>query len=149
MTQARTGFPTAPGTRLRLADRFGAAGSLMCAVHCALWPLLIAAVPTLGLSLAGEASFERGFTVFATLLAVATLAWGYRRHRTHAALLLLVPGLAAVWFGAFGPLGHQGAAHSIVMAFGGLLVGAAHLLNIRLAARAHADGCDHHHHHHH
>src|SRR3546814_2509913 len=31
-------------------DRFGATGSLICAVHCALLPLVLAAIPSLGLS---------------------------------------------------------------------------------------------------
>ena len=33
-----------------LLDRFGATGSMICAVHCALTPLLLAAIPSLGLS---------------------------------------------------------------------------------------------------
>lgn len=132
--------------RLRLADRLGAAGSLVCAVHCALLPLVIAALPTLGLGLAGEASFEQGFTVFATVLALATLVSGYRRHRLLGALMFLVPGVLAIWFGAFGPLGHDGATHSVLMAIGGTLVGAAHLLNIRLAhGHMHDATCGHRH----
>jgi hypothetical protein len=132
--------------RLRLADRVGAAGSLVCAVHCALLPLLIAALPTLGLGLAGEANFERGFTVFATALALATLVSGYRRHRLLGALMFLVPGVLAIWFGAFGPLGHEGSTHSVLMAIGGTLVGAAHLLNIRLAhGHLHGATCNHRH----
>lgn len=133
-------------SRLRLADRFGASASLMCAVHCALLPLAIAAVPTLGLTLAGEASFERAFTVFATVLAGATLVAGYRRHRTLGALMFLVPGVLAIWFGAFGPMGHDNVTHAVVMAVGGTLIAAAHLLNIRLAhGHMHDAACGHHH----
>ena len=33
----------------RLADRFGATASFLCAVHCALLPLVIAALPAIGL----------------------------------------------------------------------------------------------------
>lgn len=132
--------------RLRLADRIGAAGSLVCAVHCALLPLVIAALPTLGLGLAGEASFEQGFTVFATVLALATLVSGYRRHRLLGALMFLVPGVLAIWFGAFGPLGHEGSTHTVLMAIGGTLIGAAHLLNIRLAhGHLHGAACSHRH----
>ena len=144
-TQVHAGPGTASrGGRLRLADRLGASASLVCALHCALLPLAIAAVPTLGLSLAGEIGFERGFTVFATVLAAATLVSGYRRHRTLGALMFLVPGVLAIWFGAFGPLGHDDVVHAVVMAVGGTLVAAAHLLNIRLAhGHMHDAGCGH------
>jgi len=33
-----------------LLDRFGATGSMLCAVHCAVIPVLLAAAPSLGLS---------------------------------------------------------------------------------------------------
>lgn len=146
----------APSTRARkplpgrragpIADRIGAAGSLLCALHCAVLPVVIALVPTLGLGLAGQADFERGFTVFATVFALATLVAGYRRHRTFGALMFLVPGVLAIWFGAFGPMGHDGAAHSVVMAVGGTLIAAAHLLNIRLAhGHVHDATCSHRH----
>lgn len=130
--------------RRRLADRLGASASLLCALHCALLPIAVAAVPALGLGLLGGVGFERGFTLFATVLAVATLVSGYRRHRTLGALMFLVPGVLALWFGAFGPLGHEGVVHAVVMTVGGTLVAAAHLLNIRLAhGHMHDAGCGH------
>src|SRR5690606_56455 len=131
-------------SRLRLADRLGASASLVCALHCALLPLVIAAVPTLGLGLAGEIGFERGLPAFAAALAGATLVAGCRRHRTLGALMFLVPGVLAIWFGAYGPLGHDDVVHAVVMAVGGTLVAAAHLLNIRLAhGHIHDAGCGH------
>ena len=42
-----------------LLDRFGATGSMICAVHCALTPLLLAAIPSLGLSTWLGDGFER------------------------------------------------------------------------------------------
>ena len=33
-----------------LLDRLGATGSLLCAIHCALLPLLIAALPSIGVA---------------------------------------------------------------------------------------------------
>jgi hypothetical protein len=116
-----------------LLDRLGATGSLLCAIHCALLPLLIALLPSLGIAMWLGEGFEQGFVVFATLLGVFTLAWGYRRHRAVRALWLLLPGLAALWIGvAYAPLHHTLVAHAIVMTFGGTLVGLAHLANLRL-----------------
>jgi len=131
--------------RRRLLDRLGAYGSLVCAAHCALLPVLIAVLPSLGLaSLAGD-SFERGFVVFATLLGLFSVVWGYRRHRAVRALGLLVPGLALLWTGAlYPPLHGSLLLHAIAMTTGGTLVAFAHLANLRLNHRhVHSAGCGH------
>ena len=47
-------------------DRFGAAGSLLCAVHCALLPALLALAPSLGLSFWLSDGVERAVVVFVT-----------------------------------------------------------------------------------
>lgn len=117
-----------------LIDRFGATGSLVCAIHCALMPLLLAAIPSLGLAAWLGDSFERGFVMFVTLMGALSLVWGYRRHRKFRALGLLVVGLATLWAGLLYMPWHHGSAtwHAVVMTFGGTLVGAAHLVNLRL-----------------
>jgi hypothetical protein len=128
-----------------LLDRIGATGSLVCAMHCALLPLLIALLPSLGIALWLGEGFELGFVSFATLLGVFTLVWGYRRHRVVRALGLLVPGLLALWVGAlFPPLHHALVPHAITMTFGGTLVGLAHLANLRLNhGHVHDASCAH------
>jgi len=86
--------------RLRhLLDRFGATGSLLCAVHCAVLPVLLAAAPSLGLSVWMSDGVELALVCFVTLLGLFSLVWGYRRHGALRALGFLVPGLvaAAVW----------------------------------------------------
>ena len=114
-------------------DRLGATGSLLCAIHCALLPLLIALLPSLGIAVWLGDDFERGFVLFATLLGTFTLVWGYRRHRVVRALGLLIAGLAALWAGIlYAPLHHAVVAHAVAMTLGGSLVGLAHLANLRL-----------------
>ena len=116
-----------------LLDRLGATGSLLCAIHCALLPVLIALLPSLGLSAALAPRFEVGFVVFATLFGLAVLVWSYRRHRAMRALWLLIPGLAVLWVGVlYPPLHHSVVPHAVAMTFGGTLVGLAHLANLRL-----------------
>jgi hypothetical protein len=116
-----------------LLDRLGATGSLLCAIHCALLPALIALLPSLGIAAWLDDGFERGFVAFATLLGLFTLVWGYRRHRAVRALWLLLPGLAALWLGTgYEPLHHAVVAHAVIMTLGGTLVGLAHLANLRL-----------------
>ena len=120
-----------PETAARV--RLGAAGSLLCAAHCALLPAVVALLPAFGISAIGGDGFEQGFVVFATLLGLFTLAWGYRRHRTLQALSLLVPGLAILWFGVLYPPLHQSVIpHAVAMTIGGTLVALAHLANLRL-----------------
>jgi MerC mercury resistance protein len=116
-----------------LLDRFGATGSMICAVHCALTPVLLAAIPSLGLSVWLGDGFERGFVVFVTVVGLFSLLWGYRRHRAFRALTLLLVGLAILWAGVYVPLlHHQVVVHAIAMTLGGTLVGLAHLVNLRL-----------------
>lgn len=120
-------------SRHRLLDRLGATGSLLCAVHCALLPLAIALLPSLGIAAWLGDDFERGFVIFATLLGVFSVVWGWRRHGEVRALKLLIPGLAALWLGiGVEVLHHNLAAHALVMTLGGTLVGWAHLANLRL-----------------
>ena len=116
-----------------LLDRIGAAGSLLCAIHCALLPLAIAILPSLGIAVWLGDGFETGFVAFASLFGLAVLAWSYRRHRAMRALGLLLPGLAALWVAVlYPPLHHAVVPHAMVMTFGGTLVGLAHVANLRL-----------------
>ena len=121
-----------PPRALRNADRVGFAASFLCAIHCALLPLVLALAPALGLKFGGWIDFDQAFVVFATLLGLTTLTLGYRRHRGFHAWLLLVPGLALVWAGAFTHLHDHGVAHAVIMTVGGLLLAAAHFVNLRL-----------------
>lgn len=128
-----------PGTRAWL-DRVGATGSLLCAIHCAALPLLLALAPALGAGLANR-GFEIGFIAFASLLGLTSLILGYRRHRVGSAMTLLVPGIALLWAAVFVEALHEQAiAHAVAMACGGALIACAHLLNLRFA-HAHASAC--------
>ena len=125
-------MPLLPSMR-HLLDRFGATGSLLCAVHCALIPVALAAVPSLGLSAWLGDGVERTLIVFVTLLGLSSLLWGYRLHRTLHALGLLLAGLALLWAGLlYAPLHHSQIPHAVVMTVGGVLVGLSHLMNLRL-----------------
>ncbi|GGZ62871.1 membrane protein [Lysobacter xinjiangensis] len=123
-------------TALRTADRVGFAASFVCAVHCAIVPLVLALVPALGLEFSGWADIDQAFVVFATLLGLTTMTLGYRRHRTFRAWALLVPGLVLIWLGSFTPLHDHGWGHAAVMVLGGFALAAAHSVNLRMAHRA-------------
>ena len=61
--------PVIPPARTRrraphpFLDRLGATGSLLCAIHCALLPLVIALLPSLGIAAWLGNGFERGFPI--------------------------------------------------------------------------------------
>jgi hypothetical protein len=139
-------MPTVPITfRRRLLDRVGAFGSLLCAAHCALLPIVIAMLPSLGLAGWLDDGFELAFVMFATGLGVFSMIWGYRRHRAVRAMSLLVPGLLVLWLGVlYRPLHEALLPHAVAMTFGGTLVGLAHLANLRLNhGHVHDASCAH------
>ena len=128
----------------KVLDRVGATGSMLCAVHCAALPLVLAIAPAIGAGFANH-TFEIGFIAFASLLGLTSLILGYRRHRVGLALSLLVPGIALLWCAVLiEPLHENLIAHAIAMACGGSLIACAHLLNLRLThSHAHGEACDH------
>jgi membrane-bound ClpP family serine protease len=138
----------------RLADRIGATASFLCAIHCAVLPFVLAALPAFGLGFLADHGFERGFIIGASLLALGTVIHGYRRHRVRRALALLLPGLMLLWIGGFVMDAHSTLMwHALFVALGGSCVAAAHLTNLRLvhvhdhsACCEHDDAHDHHDH---
>ena len=106
---------------------------MICAVHCALTPILLAAIPSLGLSVWLGRGFELGFVIFVSVVGLFSLLWGYRRHRAFRALGLLLVGLAVLWAGILYPPLHDSVLpHAITMTLGGALVAFAHVINLRL-----------------
>jgi hypothetical protein len=118
-----------------IADRVGIVGSVVCAVHCALVPVVVALLPALGLGVFGGADIDQMVVVFATVLGVTSLSVGFRRHRAFRAWALLLPGLAMLWAASFTDLHDHSASHVVLMVTGGLLIAGAHFLNLRLTHR--------------
>lgn len=128
----------------RLPDRFGATASFLCAVHCALLPLVIAALPAIGLSFLANHRFERGFIAFASVLALTTLIFGFRRHHRFRAFWFLVPGILLLAAGIIVDFDESATVHAVLVAMGGTLVAASHLTNLRLAhGHVHDAACEH------
>jgi len=127
------------------ADSVGSAVAMVCAVHCALLPFVLATLPALGLGLLAVQQWELPYVAFASVLALASLWLGFRRHRVYRALAFLVPGLVAVWAGLLVPALHDDVVrHAIAMTFGGTLIAVAHLVNLRLThGHVHDASCSH------
>jgi hypothetical protein len=128
----------------KVADRVGATASFLCAVHCALLPLVIAVLPAIGLGFLANHRFERGFIAFASVLALTTLVVGFRRHRRFRAFWFLVPGILLLAAGITVDFEQSATVHAILVSIGGTLVAVSHLTNLRLAhGHVHDAACEH------
>jgi hypothetical protein len=123
---------------LSKADHLGFTASLLCAVHCALFPFALALLPSLGLESVGWIDLDQAFVVFATVLGATTLTLGWRRHRAFRVWAVLLPGLLLVWLASFTGLHQHTYGHTLAMTIGGTLLAASHWLNLRLTHAAKA-----------
>jgi len=122
-------------------DRVGAGASMLCAMHCMLLPVLLTALPLLGLEFLGDHDFEAGVLIFTVTLAAASLCWGHRIHRDSRTLFLLA--MAVSLFLTAHQLGHGDFTHAILMASGGITLVIGHVLNIKLCRSCHTCCDDH------
>lgn len=131
-------MPRTPPRRFAvLVDRVGATASLLCAVHCALLPFVLALLPLIGLEFLAGHTFERIFVACAAVLASTSILFAYRRHRRPQALFLMVPGIVLLLFGVAINLDVHVLVHTASVVTGGVLVASAHVTNLVLAHRHH------------
>jgi hypothetical protein len=126
----------------RLADRFGATASFLCALHCAVLPFVVAVLPALGLSVLADHRYEALFVLFACCLASTTILLGRRRHGDSRAALLLLPAVGLLLAGVAVEFGAQPALHAVLVCLGGSLLALAHVVNLRLD-HVHGAECSH------
>lgn len=118
-----------------VVDRVGATASLLCAVHCALLPFVLALLPLIGLGFLAGHTFERVFVACAAALATASIIAAYRRHRRPQALMLMVPGILLLLCGIVVDIDAYVLLHTVAVVCGGILVASAHATNLLLAHR--------------
>lgn len=61
-------------------DAVGIATSILCAIHCALLPLVLTSLPLLGINIIHNGPFEWFMIGMAFLIGAYSLSHGYRRH---------------------------------------------------------------------
>lgn len=83
----------------KTADRIGVATSVLCAIHCALAPVLLIFLPTFGKIWAHPASHAL-VAIFIVPLAGFSLLKGYRKHRKRWIVVSASVGIVFVLFGA-------------------------------------------------
>ncbi len=123
-------------------DRFGALASMLCAVHCALLPLIFGLLPALGLGFLAAHGFEQVFVSFAIVLASISLIYGLRKHGSYRAFGLLIPGIILLVVGVLLGVDHSNPWHALIVSIGGGLIALSHILNMRLT-HVHSPSCRH------
>ena len=112
-----------------LVDNTGACLSFACAIHCLAMPLLVTILPLIGLSFLATERAELILITGAIGLAIGSLAWGVRHHRSWRALLVLIVALAFI---ATSRTAVEGTYEVVFYSIGGILLASAHLVNRHL-----------------
>jgi uncharacterized membrane protein YfcA len=111
-------------------DAIGFTASTLCAIHCAATPLLLTALPLIGLKFLAHPAIEAAMIVLSLMIGATSLRHGYRKHhRKLTALLILIVGFAMIFTGHFvlpEPYGE------LAIPSGAGTVAIAHLVNWRL-----------------
>ncbi|NNU34447.1 MerC domain-containing protein [Mucilaginibacter sp. S1162] len=110
-------------------DNLGMTASTLCALHCAVVPILLTFLPLAGLGFLAHPLFEWSMIVLALLLGVSSIFLSYfRTHRRALPLLLLCSGFVLI---IVGHIYLKGWEEAIVVPLGGLTIAAAHFVNYK------------------
>jgi len=111
-------------------DVLGTWASLICAIHCAVTPLVISYGLLGGMSLFENETWDVTLIIVSAILACVSLVSGYARsHRDLGPLIAALFGFAIIFMGHVGS--HSLSSHMIT-ASGGLLIAVAHIYNAAL-----------------
>lgn len=127
-------------TRLDAAERLGLMATTVCAVHCALTPLLVSILPVIGLGALLNPQVEWALVTLALALGAATIVPAYRHHHHRATPLLLFGVGALCLIAAHTVVGHGSVAEVPTAFLGAVALTSAQIVNARLR---HTCPCDH------
>jgi hypothetical protein len=118
-------------------DSIGMTASTLCAIHCAIVPVLLTFLPLAGLGFLANPFFEWGMIVLALLLGVSSIFLSYlRTHHRPLPLLLLLTGFILV---IFGHIYLRGWVEAMVVPTGGLTIAFAHFINFKYVGVCNTD----------
>jgi hypothetical protein len=123
-------------------DWLGISASVICAIHCALLPLLLTSLPLFGVNIIHHLGFELGMIALALVIGSYSMYHGYKKHHHR-----LTPWLLFLLGGAFLILKQIFPTYQYwLLAPAVCLIIYSHLLNVRSCRshnHAHADDCRH------
>ncbi|MFD2167195.1 MerC domain-containing protein [Thalassotalea euphylliae] len=112
-----------------MLDRIGIAATSLCALHCILLPILLPALPLLGLTFLADHTWEHVFLILTAVLGTIALFSGFKRyHKRLYPFYLLYLGVAVYWIKHDFPEEYQ----PIFIICGALLIVGAHFINMKL-----------------
>lgn len=123
----------------KILDRVGISASLICAVHCILFPIMLIIMPVIGSTFLYSHSVEKVFLLFSLLLASFSLCIGFKEHHSHSLLGGLLVASGFLITGQF--LYHGYLFGRLMVAGGGFILASLHFINIRLCEQC--NRCDH------
>ena len=149
-------------------DMLGFSASTICAIHCAMIPVILLFLPLIGLEFITDPIIEITLIGLSLVIGVYTLSRGYlRHHRRLYPMVLFIAGLAIIAIGhfAFGHDLHEGEVPDIdaiailgavIIPVGAIMIAIAHYMNRKMCLSCkvdhyheHIDGHTHSHIHHH
>ncbi len=116
-------------------DRIGMIASTLCAIHCAVVPILLTSLPLIGLGFLASRWFEWGMIGFALVVGIGSLAYSF--FNTHRRLIPLILFLFGFLYVVGGHLLLHGWKEAVVVPLGGLTIVAAHFVNRRYICNTH------------
>lgn len=112
-----------------MLDRIGITATSLCALHCILLPVILPALPLLGLSFLADHTWEHIYLIITGILGSIAMFSGFKRyHRKLYPLYLLLLGLVIYWMKH--DVSEQVEPFFIVV--GATLIVAAHIINLKL-----------------
>ena len=123
-------------------DTLGFSASLICAIHCAIFPLLINSLPLLGIGFLSNIYFEAALLLIAILIGGTSLWHGYRKHHHRIVPLLFFSGGMGLFI-----LNHLVSQYTYFLVITStILIALAYFMNwqfCRQAKHCHASDCNH------
>ncbi|MDO7742295.1 MAG: MerC domain-containing protein [Pedobacter sp.] len=111
-------------------DRLGMTASTLCAIHCALVPIFLTALPLAGLQFLANEWVEITMIIVSVILGTLSLSISYRKqHKKVLPFFILFTGFALIGTGHFAGIESL---EPVLIPIGGFTVAAAHLINWRL-----------------
>jgi len=124
-----------------MLDRIGITAASLCALHCILLPVLLPALPLLGLSFLADHAWEHVFLIMTAILGSIALFSGFRKyHKRLYPFYLLFLGVAIYWI----KHDFSESLQPVFIVVGASLIVAAHVINLKLCnscKQCADDGC--------
>lgn len=112
-----------------MLDRLGITATSLCALHCIFLPVLLPALPLLGLSFLADHAWEHVFLVITGILGTFALFSGFKKyHKRLYPFYLLFLGLTIYWI----KHDFSEALEPYFIVIGASLIVAAHVINLKL-----------------